>query len=130
MTIEEFHRDWCNSDSYVVCRTSGSTGLPKEIHLSKEDMKRSASATNDFFMLRTDARYVCPVSLDYIGGKMMAVRAFINQGELEILPPSNTFAFDGVADLLAVVPSQVPNIIRNYGPEKIRHLIIGGAPLS
>lgn len=130
MTIDEFKKAWYNDSDFIVCHTSGSTGIPKEIKLPKSDMTLSASATNAFFDLKADARYVCPISLEYIGGKMMAVRSFVGGGSIDVIVPSNDFTIDGVADLLAVVPSQVPNVIRKYGPTEVRHLIIGGAPMT
>ncbi len=130
MTIDDFRREWFDSKDYIVCHTSGSTGNPKEIKLSKADMRKSAQATIEFFGLDDNLRYVCPISLDYIGGKMMAVRSFVGKGILDVISPSNTFSFEGTADLLAVVPSQIPNIIECFNKDQIRHLIIGGAPLS
>lgn len=67
----------------------------------------------------------------YIGAKMMAVRALVNHGELISLMPANRFQFDGVADLLAIVPSQVDYLIESSDMvSRVRNVIIGGAPLD
>ena len=51
--IEEcsaFAAEWLDAGKdFVVAHTSGSTGAPKEIRLSKNDMATSARATNRFF---------------------------------------------------------------------------------
>lgn len=131
MTEVEFMNLWHDGSEYIECNTSGSTGKPKTIRLAKSDMVRSANATNTFFNLGKNSIYVCPISLNYIGGKMMAVRASVSGGQLVIIPPSNNFKFDGVADLLAIVPPQIPAILNApNGRERFRHIIVGGAPIS
>ena len=130
MTASEFLALWHDPRPYVESLTSGSTGVPKTVRLAKADMVRSARRTNAFFGLGAGSRFVCPMDFRYIGARMMAVRAVVAGGELVEVPPSNFFRFDGVADLLAVVPSQVPCLLDN--PDMLvrtRHLIIGGAPL-
>lgn len=62
---------------------------------------------------------------------MMAVRAELSGGQLVALPASNRFDFDGRADLLAVVPSQIDCILDTPGMvDRIGAVIIGGAPLD
>ena len=46
-----FLEEWFDDRSYVLGHTSGSTGAPKEIQLSKADMRASARMTNAFFVL-------------------------------------------------------------------------------
>lgn len=130
MNIQDFMRLWHNDLPYVESHTSGSTGKPKVIRLPKADMRVSAEATNRLFGLDEHSVYVCPLSPDYIAARMMAVRADIVGGELVMIAPSNNFEYAGRANLLAVVPSQVPNLLTHYRPDHFRNIIIGGAPLS
>ncbi len=128
-----FLREWFNGRDYVTARTSGSTGAPKEIRLSKADMKASARATCRFFGLDHRSRLLSPLSCDYIAGKMMVVRALICGGELWVETPSNRpLSGDyGPLDLAAVVPSQVPHLLEN--PRKlagVRNLLVGGGVLA
>ena len=44
-----FLKEWKASDSSLTAQTSGSTGNPKQIKLSKKDMINSAIATGEFF---------------------------------------------------------------------------------
>lgn len=131
MTAGEFLDEWHNSAKHIRAVTSGSTGTPKSILLSKHDMVMSAEATNRFFNLGRDANFVCPMDFKYIGAKMMAVRALISGGILSAVTPSNNFDFQGTADLLAVVPSQIDTIVDNPSKaSRIRNLIVGGAAVD
>lgn len=132
MTLNEFRAEWTARGSYITAHTSGSTGKPKEIRLSKADMIVSARATNTFFGLDSGSTFVCPLSPDYIAGKMMAVRAWQAGTEPVFVTPSNTPELYGHASLLAVVPSQVPHVLAltNSGALTVGNLLIGGAALS
>lgn len=143
---EEFLAQWYNTDEFVTAHTSGSTGAPKKIHLPKSDMRVSARATNRRFGLNHDSRMLCPLSLGYIAGKIMMVRALDADCQLLMTQPSNRFlenpevmAYTRKApvDLTPVVPSQCLHILEMAAhPEgfsllsNLRDIIIGGAPLA
>jgi O-succinylbenzoic acid--CoA ligase len=130
-TYTDFCKEWQSESNYMIAHTSGSTGTPKEIRLLKADMCASARATNKFFNITSDAVLVCPLSLDYIAGKMMAVRALESGAKLVLQKPSNALSIEGDVDLLAIVPSQVDSLLQQPSlSESIRNIIIGGAPLS
>ncbi|MGB6268305.1 MAG: O-succinylbenzoic acid--CoA ligase, partial [Olleya sp.] len=50
--IGNFLLDWLDDKDYVLTKTSGSTGQPKIIQISKQAMVNSAIATGDFFKLQ------------------------------------------------------------------------------
>lgn len=130
-SLEQFKREWENGKDYIVSHTSGSTGAPKEIHLPKADMLSSARATNKFFGIDAGSVLALPLSMDYIAGKMMAVRAFAAGCRLEILPVSNSVKVAGRMDLLSVVPTQLESLLADSGSrENVRNLLIGGAPMT
>jgi O-succinylbenzoic acid--CoA ligase len=131
LEVDEFMAQWRDARDYVEAHTSGSTGKPKEIKLLKSDMIASAAATNKFFNLDASSVYVCPLSMDYIAGKMMAVRADLAGGKLCVIKPSNTFELpDGQIDLLAIVPSMVDTLSRVDDLTRVKNIIIGGASLD
>lgn len=135
MTYPEFLSEWTDNKDYIIVRTSGSTGDPKSIRLSKEFVKESALRTNRVFKIDSDSRLHSCISPDFIGGKMMLVRSQISGASLTWEEPSNRplkdFSRKDRIDLVAVVPSQMEHIIENEAamPE-IRVIIVGGAPLS
>ena len=130
-SVEEFMREWQSDSPYIVAHTSGSTGAPKEIRLLKEDMRASARATNQRFAIDHNSVLACPLSVDYIAGKMMHVRAAEADCRIIQLPVSNRLEIDCEIDLLAIVPSQVESLLAiENASDKIKNVIIGGAPLS
>lgn len=132
MTLDDFRLEWNNSESCITAHTSGSTGAPKAVRLPKADMLVSARATNRFFGLDNCSDFVCPLAVDYIAGKMMAVRAWIVGTEPVFVRASNTPELSGHASLLAIVPSQVPYILQLINDKvlQVDNLLIGGANLS
>lgn len=132
--VDDFINQWRDDSATISAHTSGSTGTPKHIELLKSDMQASALATNTFFGINEQSTIGMALSVDYIAGKMMVVRALLSGARLAALPVSNEINlgdFDGTIDLLAIVPTQIPNFIRH--PEyvhKVRNLLIGGAAPS
>lgn len=132
LTLEGFRREWLSDSPFIEAHTSGSTGTPKPIRLLKSDMRSSAEATNTFFKLDSGSCLTCPLSLDYIAGKMIAVRAWLLDTEPLMIEPSNSPVLPPHSDLLAVVPSQVPSVIASVksGKVTVSNLLIGGSALS
>ncbi|HCE58075.1 MAG TPA: acyl-CoA synthetase [Prolixibacteraceae bacterium] len=129
----QFIHEWFNSDDYVKVQTSGSTGEPKVIHLSKETMKKNALRTIQYFSLNRNDTLLLNLSCRYIAGKMMVVRALTGQMKLEIVDPSTGFSFlkDKTFQLGAMVPLQLSNLLAQpdgrQKVENIRHLLVGGS---
>lgn len=133
MSYDDFISEWSGSGESVTCHTSGSTGSPKNIELPKNEMRKSAWRTIRFFGLTSESHLHSCISPDFIGGKMMAVRACETSATLTWETPSNRpleFYTGDKIDLLAVVPSQMKHILDNQDvmPE-IGAIIIGGAPI-
>ncbi len=140
MKIEDFLAEWRNESPTVLVHTSGSTGKPKPMWVEKRRMEASARMTRDFLGLRGGDTALLCMSLDYIAGKMMVVRALTCGLRLIVVEPSGhplkstqkepsplcTFA--------AMVPMQVWNTLQK--PEErerlmaIKHLIIGGGAID
>lgn len=129
---EDFLRQWQSDSCYIEAHTSGSTGAPKRIMLAKNDMLKSAENTVRFFGLNSDSLLLLPLSVSYIAGKMMIVRAIVSGAELLTVKPSNNpmegLTIDQDISLMAIVPSQIEAVLP-YA-DRIRRLIIGGAPMT
>lgn len=132
--VNHFLEQWNDSSACISQKTSGSTGKPKIIKIEKSKMLESAKMTNDYLNLKENDNALLCISPNYIGGKMMIVRAIERKLNLYITNVSgnpllnNKFTFD----FSAMVPYQVEKILEAT-PEKlnqIKKLIIGGAPLS
>ena len=143
MNIEEFLEEWNNASEYVLVHTSGSTGDPKPMQVEKQRMLNSARITCDFLGLHEGDTALLCMSLDYIAGKMMVVRALERGLRLITVEPSGHPLFrppltppnsGGEIVFAAMVPMQVYNSLQV--PEEserlmqIRHLIIGGGAID
>ncbi len=88
MSLEEFLEEWNNDSPYVEVKTSGSTGEPKRMLVEKQRMRASARITCDFLGLKAGDTALLCMSLDYIAGKMMVVRAIERNLKLVVVEPS------------------------------------------
>lgn len=128
--------EWYNENDFVVVHTSGSTGEPAPISISKKRMVNSARMTLGFFGLKAGDKALLCLPADYIAGKMMLVRSLVGNLNLTAVAPRGNpleNQVDGF-DLAAMVPLQIHTILNSAQGEKkiesIRKLIIGGAAIS
>ena len=135
MTLEAFLEEWNNASETVLVHTSGSTGEPKPMWVEKRRMLSSARRTNDFLGLKKDDTALLCMSLDYIAGKMMVVRAIERGLRLITVEPSgHPLAVAQDVTFAAMVPLQVYNSLQVAEERErlmqIRHLIIGGGAID
>ena len=157
MDIKEFIDEWNNGSDRMLVHTSGSTGKPKPMWVEKKRMAHSARTTCAFLGLkRGDTALLC-LSLNYIAGKMMAVRAIewglnlvcvepsghplstINVERLTIneacsSEPPPRGRQEGALTFAAMTPMQVYNTLQVAEERErlmqIKHLIIGGGAID
>ncbi|MCM1032941.1 MAG: AMP-binding protein [Odoribacter sp.] len=130
-TLSDFMIEWESTAPFITAHTSGSTGTPKEIRLLKSDMRKSAQATNRFFGISQESTLGIPLSMDYIAGKMMAVRAIESGARLVEFPVSNHIRPMNNIDLLSVVPSQLEWLLEHHGYLAMtKSFLVGGAAVS
>ena len=136
MDLQSFLDQWHDDSPTLLVHTSGSTGRPKPLYVEKRRMEASARITCSFLGLKEgDSALLC-MPLDYIAGKMMAVRALTCGLRLISVPPTSHPLADisDHIDFAAMVPLQVYNSLQ--APQErqrlmaIRHLIIGGGSID
>jgi O-succinylbenzoic acid--CoA ligase len=132
----DFCKAWLAGQDQFVQHTSGSTGIPKPIGISRKQMAASAQATGAFFRAQSKTHLLCCLNPEYIAGKMMLVRAMVWDCPVDLVEPSaNPFEMRNTApDFIALVPMQAEAILEDPHSlallKKIKHVIIGGAPVS
>lgn len=130
--IFKFIIDWFDDSDFIMQNTSGSTGEPKEILLSKSSMIESAKNTIEYFQLNENDTALLCLPVEYIAGKMMIVRAMT--GELNLLtiePKGLPHIPDRIISFTAMVPLQLQNLIKqNVFIEMIDKILIGGAAVN
>ena len=140
-----FGRAWLGGQTEFVLPTSGSTGQPKPIRLTRAQMRASAHLTGQTLGLRAgDAALVC-LNIHYVAGVMMLVRGL----ELGLLmtivePTSNPLAgFDATTTrfaFTALVPLQLQTMLETPTNadqltklpilNRMKAILVGGAATS
>jgi len=128
--VGDFLLDWFDSKNFIEMETSGTTGVPKTISVSKQAMVDSALATGDFFELQPGNKALQCLPVKYVAGKMMLVRAMILGLDLEFVAPSShpLHNNENDFDFVAMVPLQAQNSLSEL--KKVKKMIVGGAAVN
>ncbi|MBO0939157.1 AMP-binding protein [Fibrella sp. HMF5335] len=145
MTTTDFLTAWRAGNTQFTLQTSGSTGAPKPITLTRAQMEASARLTGQTFGLHPGDRALVCLNTSYIAGVMMLVRGEVLGLELTIVPPAGNplVGFDPATtqfDFAAFVPLQLQTILADAGPDNVpvslpllnrmKAILIGGAATS
>lgn len=131
-----FALDWLlEKNHFFTIQTSGSTGEPKKIQISRDKMIQSAKATAQYLGLKSGQSVLLCLPAKFIAGKMMIVRALVLGLDLHYIKPSVDAAQNIVRDFdfCAMIPMQVQYAFDHQMSDqlhRIENLIIGGAAIS
>ncbi len=132
-----FIRWWLSGEETFHISTSGSTGNPKVISLSRMQMVVSAQQTARNIGLQKFSRALVCIDTKYIGGKMMLVRCLTTGLSIMALDPSANplikIPVDKCVQFTALVPYQINVVLESKHPHLLNNLdkiLIGGAPLG
>ncbi len=131
----DFLISWQQGDSEFQLHTSGSTGNPKKISLTREQFIQSARQTNDFLQLtEEDHAHVC-LNTAFIAGKIMIVRALISGMTLSASEPTTSPSFNAIpipVTFTAVVPLQLEQVLKlpEEHLDRMKAILVGGASVS
>lgn len=135
-SVKQFIEEWESGTSFLEVHTSGSTGTPKLIRLPRKLVIDSAMRSITHFGLDGNSRVHICLSTDHIAGKMAVIRALLSGARLTAEAPSSEPRIgsdEGPVTLLSVVAAQIPSLVakaRAGNLPPIKHLLIGGAPLT
>ncbi len=131
-----FLHEWFDNQPYVWVQTSGSTGMPKRIKVSKQRMMYSAAGTCRALNLKAGNVALLCMNLQYIGAKMMVVRALVAGLELVVREASGKPLTDVPQriDFAAFVPMQIFECLKdNLQKERLQNIsnvLVGGGALA
>jgi O-succinylbenzoic acid--CoA ligase len=125
--IFRFLHQWVENDAITV-RTSGSTGEPKEIQLTRTIMRASAQLTGRFLQWQGGESALLALPARYIAGKMMLVRAMEWNLDLWACEPTSVVDPDKPYHFTALTPMQAANSIINL--HHFQQIILGGGVIS
>ncbi|MDH5602762.1 MAG: AMP-binding protein [Cyclobacteriaceae bacterium] len=134
--VVSFCYEWLSGKEYFIFKTSGSTGTPSEITVSRAAMKASADKTIAFFGLQPEDRALLCMSAVFTGGKMMLVRAMEGELHLYSVPPSSNPLENTLPplDFAAFVPLQFHNLLNttrfDSSLNHMKGIIIGGSGIG
>ncbi len=125
---------WTQGQESFSVPTSGLTGPPKTIEITRQQIITSVRNTQRALSLRSDHTALLCIDPAYIGGLMVLARALVIGMDVVCVPPSaHPFAELPVRPaLLAVVPLQLQNLPeRDLAILNAAHAtLVGGAPIS
>ena len=135
----DFCHQWLSGEPDFVVNTSGSTGIPKPIRLTREQMTASAQRTGATLNLRAGQQALVCLPTRYIAGRMMLVRGFVLGLAMTVVEPASdplaTVAPDAHFDFTALIPLQLQTLLA--GPphyhailNRMQAILIGGGPVS
>lgn len=123
---------------YLFFQTSGSSGKPKWVALSKSAMLKSAAAVNRHLNLTEADQWFCVLPLFHVGGMAQYTRAYLAgsqvtqyEGKWCVLRFLEQFEKSG-ANWVSLVPTQLVDIVKakKSAPTDLRGTILGGGALA
>lgn len=136
-TTFAFIKAWLSGEEHFQLRTSGSTGEPKSISITRSQMVASARRTATRIDLQKESTALVCIDTKYIGGKMMLARALtFGLPIMAVEPTANPLIkipVDKCVQFTAFVPYQVTAVLESKHPHLLNNLdkiLIGGAPLN
>ncbi len=123
---------------HVLFQTSGSTGVPKSVALSKNALLTSAAAVNQHFHVTEKSCWGLALPLHHVGGFGVAARAYeAGSGFEQFTQRWNAGLFHEWLDYhqishTSLVPTQVYDLVKEnrMAPRSIRAIIVGGGRLD
>jgi O-succinylbenzoic acid--CoA ligase len=130
-------RELLSEEGVMNTRTSGTTGMPRSHAFSTADLVASAGVTRDAFGLQPGDRTLLCLPCEFVGGKMMLVRAMLLGLDLHAIDPrggvlrnlrtTDRFRFS------AMVPMQLHTALqhdRDRVEAQFDTILLGGGPVS
>lgn len=137
ISSQQFLKEWFAGGTEFKQLTSGSTGKAKAIFIDKIQMEISAKNTIAALKIPKNANVLHCISAEYIGGKMMWVRAILSEWNVHLIKPKGLLPEMKLwshYDFAAMVPLQIKKTLAEENGQSIMNrfeqVIIGGAAVS
>jgi len=121
----------------AIVQTSGSSGRPKGVVLSRRAFSAAAAASAENLGWRDDDRWLLSLPIAHVGGLSVVTRCLLARRAV-VVEPSPRFDADRLAPLLesrrvtlfSVVPTMLRRLLdldRWHPPARLRAILVGGA---
>lgn len=129
---------WLSGENEFTLQTSGSTGSPKSITFTRNQLKASAARTVHALGLRPGITALVCLNTKYVAGKMMLVRALEHQMKIIAVEPSSDpfrqIPEEHQIDFVAMAPIQLQTLVDNSQNRNrlngLKAILVGGAPVN
>lgn len=123
---------------HVLFETSGSSGVPKWVAISKQALLISAAAVNRHLDVTHESRWGLALPLNHVGGFGVAARAYEAQcgfhefGERWHVEKFHDWLESCEVSHTSLVPTQVHDLVRGKltAPTKLQAIVVGGGRLD
>lgn len=100
----------------AIVQTSGSTGSPKRVMLSRDALIASAKATRDAV---GDGDWVLAVPTGYVAGLMVVVRSVLDSSRLTVVPAGNFVAAEFCAAVVSAASEGRGRVLTSLVPAQL-----------
>jgi o-succinylbenzoate---CoA ligase len=107
----------------LIVHTSGTTGAPRPVHLTLENIQASAFGSAVALGLDPAERWLCPLPVSHVGGLMVLLRSAIYATTAVIGPPDTQDV-----TLASMVPTMLARLLDAPPTPHLRAVLLGGAP--
>jgi O-succinylbenzoic acid--CoA ligase len=127
--------EWEPTETALILFTSGTTGDPKAVRLTSENLTASATASAFRLGVSPEDRWLCCLPVYHMGGLAPAVRTVIYgttlvvQGEFDVRDTRDAIDEYGMTGV-SLVPTQLTRMLDGgwSPPDSLRTVLLGGAP--
>jgi len=124
--------------SVVAFATSGTTGAPRWVVLTKKALRFSAESVCRHLRVERGDRWICPLPVGHVGGAGVYLRASISGGV--VIPWEGKWSAEKFRNACAeetvhwasLVPTQVYDLVasESNSPDSLRGVVVGGGALD
>ncbi|MGK7392442.1 MAG: AMP-binding protein [Candidatus Cyclobacteriaceae bacterium M2_1C_046] len=132
--VIDFCHDWLSGSETFIIKTSGSTGEPKQIKVTRDQIMASIKQTAKALELTDSDTALVGLPASSTGGKMMIARSLHLNMHMECVEPSANPFLKSKSNptFIALTPYQLAMVLQE-NPKKLNGLkaiLVGGAPVS
>lgn len=119
----------------LVVFTSGTTGRPKGVRLTHENIEAAAHASMLHLGHGPDDNWLLAMPLHHVGGLSIVIRQIYSGGSITLLPRFDVVSFSravrGRVTMVSVVPTMLRRMLdHDRGPHRgLRAVLVGGGPI-
>lgn len=136
--VFQFCSEWKAGKTEFQFHSSGSTGIPKSIHISRAHMIESARLTSDWLSLEPRDIALLALPVQYIAGAMVLVRALVLDLDVLLIEPCQNpleYVENQSIQLASFVPTQWATMMNSAVDlkaifSKAKGILLGGAGLD